>query len=92
MTPNTGTVVSVEYHKNGQLKEKYLQRWQTRCPYEAYHESGKLMGRGTYKDGKSVGAFETYYGNGQLWFKILYEDGEKFSSEMYYEDGRKVIF
>ena len=87
--PFTG--VSVEYYKNGQLKEKTFYRGgKENGPYQAHHESGKLMGRGTYKDGKLIGAFETFYENGRLWFKVLYDDGKQVSREMYHEDGQKV--
>ena len=43
----------------------------------AYHENGKLMYKGDYKNGKREGSWISYWGNGQLSSKGNYKNDKK---------------
>jgi antitoxin component YwqK of YwqJK toxin-antitoxin module len=86
-TPFTGIVV--EYHDNGQLKQKVnLKDGRGDGLYESFHKNGQLESIGNLKDGKQYGLAEWYLENGQLVSKRNYKDGEKDGlSETYYPNG-----
>lgn len=64
-TPFTG--VGVEYHENGQLKEKSnFKNGLLEGPAKTYHENGQLKENLTFKNGLPDGQYERFHINGQL--------------------------
>jgi uncharacterized protein len=59
--------------------------------WEWYYPNGKLMWKGSYKDGKQDGYWEWYNGNGKLWYKGSYKNGERDGYWEWYSYSGKLI-
>ena len=74
--PFTG--VSIEYHKNGELKssKNYKNGREVNTTIFDYHDNGQLWSKGNVINGKPDGLYEMFYDNDQLSFRGNYKDGE----------------
>ena len=81
--PFTG--VSIEYHENGQLKEKINHKdgKEVSTTEFYYHENGQLKERGYFKGGKEDGMWEGFEENGQIEFTSYYINGKKVKRKKY---------